>query len=91
MICVVDQIVQLVFEKPNRQEVRLAAKVGQDDQYFYCWCETDHQDDAMIVCSNTECTSGCWFHFDCIEPPIDMDHLPDEWVCSPECKAAISG
>ncbi|KAI1417632.1 hypothetical protein F5Y13DRAFT_60593 [Hypoxylon sp. FL1857] len=50
----------------------------------------DDNDDSCYTCGgNGElvCCDGCnySFHFLCIDPPMDVGHMPDEWYCN-ECK-----
>ncbi|KAI1376685.1 hypothetical protein F4677DRAFT_70431 [Hypoxylon crocopeplum] len=54
----------------------------------------DENDDSCFTCGgNGElvCCDGCScsFHFLCIDPPLDQDHMPDEWYCN-ECKHRFS-
>ncbi|KAI1326408.1 hypothetical protein F5Y16DRAFT_375192 [Xylariaceae sp. FL0255] len=50
----------------------------------------DDNDDSCYTCGgNGElvCCDGCAysFHFNCIDPPMDEGHVPDEWYCN-ECQ-----
>ncbi|KAI1176294.1 hypothetical protein F4777DRAFT_547084 [Nemania sp. FL0916] len=50
----------------------------------------DDNDDSCYTCGgNGElvCCDGCTnsFHYTCIDPPIDLGHIPDEWYCN-ECQ-----
>jgi len=49
----------------------------------YCWCKR-REFGKMTACDNRKCSSGQWFHFECVK----LTRKPrGNWYCSEQCKS----
>ncbi len=78
------QIVDLVFKQSPTDSVLSTHVTADDEDYVFCVCHED-VGGPMILCDNTACPRGKWFHFACVS--IDDDNIPQgKWYCHNQCK-----
>ena len=53
--------------------------------YQFCICKLETLEFEMVLCENTHCENGGWFHLDCVG--ITTEELPDgDFFCSKKCE-----